>query len=182
MATYMTPTGEVLPAVQDGAATTQIGFGITVVVDGKPITLHMPDINAIKQGNFAFKMEPGERIGFDKLSDFYNSIQTDTFTFLPVIDWTSLPDPIKTMATFGLWVSNFQINIVGGSLKTFGIDVDVDFHNWQVPGIPKLQVSGTSLSILYDASSQVAILGAQPVTEVGLPAGPGYATSIPANT
>jgi hypothetical protein len=159
------------PLVQttETTSTTNVGFGITFVIDGKPITLEADDLTAIAKGNFAFAMTPGQTIGFDKLSDFYTSL-TGTFTFLPVLDWTSLPEPLKTMATFGLTISDFSISIVSGSLQQVGVTLTVLFHDWAVPGIPKLQIQSTTLSVSYSAASQVTSLTAgaigdgQPVT------------------
>jgi hypothetical protein len=179
MSTYMPAPGQMV-AGANGAGTSEIGFGITFLVNGKPITLDMPNINEIAKGNFQFAMAEGEKVGFDKLSEFYTGLQT-SFTFLPTIDWTTLPEPVKTMAGFGLWISNFSINIEDKALKQFTINVLVDFHDWQVPGIPSLKISGTSLSVAYDASGQATLLSAQPYGNYELPAAaPGYAVAVPA--
>jgi hypothetical protein len=176
MSTY-TPVPEVVSTVA-ATPSTEIGFGITFLIKDKPISLEMPDINQIKQGNFKFAMPAGERVGFDHLNDFYTGLTAD-FSFLPPIDWATQPEPISTMATFGLWISNFQINIENKALKTFGIDLMVDFHDWQVPGIPALKLVSTSLSVLYNADGQLMTLTAQPYGMQGLPATPMYAPALP---
>jgi hypothetical protein len=175
MSTTVVPTsGEIVAA---GDAKTEIGFGITFKINERPITLEMADINEIAKGNFQFAMQPGQSVGFDKLSDFYDSLR-ESFTFLPAIDWASMPEPIKTMAGFGLHIHDFEIDIEGGSLKTFGIGVDVDFHDWAVPGIPSLKISGTSLTVHYSASTQLTTLRAAPQTGDGVTAGAGYTAEL----
>jgi hypothetical protein len=175
MSTTVVPTsGEIVAA---GDAKTEIGFGITFKINDKPISLEMADIAEITKGNFQFAMREGERVGFDKLSDFYTSLR-ETFTFLPDIQWDTLPEPIKTMAGFGLWIYGFQIDIEGGSVKTFGIGVDVDFHDWAVPGIPSLKISGTSLTVLYSGATQMTTLRAAPQTTDGVTAGAGYTAEL----
>jgi len=166
------------PSPAAAAPSTKVGMGIDLQVPDQKggtqtISLLVPDVSAIgASGDFAFQLDPDTTVSFT-FADLYAGLGK-MFTFLPDLAFSTMPEPISTLATTVVAIKRFSIEIKDKALVSLAISVDLQF-NWQVPGTT-VSIQTFHLIVDYAADGVPSV-----TTPTGTPALPGGKTPAPTN-
>lgn len=138
---------------EDGESSTGFMIMIEFGEEGPDEKFEVPLVVSLKEGIKGLDFKLGEQgVDLGNLQSFYNSAQK-MFSFLPALDFSTLPEPIPTIAAINVKVEAFEINTGSGKLR---LDVKFTPDNMTLPFFDNIKIKYAELMLDRKGSETVA--------------------------